>query len=271
MARSRGILIAGNWKMNHGPKDAEAFFATFRQGWEREDFASARGAIGGGLRLALFAPMLSLERAVRASRDLPIAIGAQNVHWEKSGAFTGEVSGPMCQEIGVKWALVGHSERRQHFGETDETARRRAESLLGQDFRVVLCIGETRAERESGETRAVLERQLVGALPQAGRGAARYLDGRLILAYEPVWAIGTGLNATPAQAQEAHAQIRRLLGERFGREATDATPILYGGSVTPENVDSLLECPDVDGALVGGASVKPDSFLKLVAAGGRAV
>jgi len=216
-------------------------------------------------------PFLSLERALAAAKggNFPVAVAAQNVHWEKSGAFTGEVSGTMVREIGIQSCLVGHSERRQYFGETDETARKRTESLLEQGFEVILCVGETRAEREAGKTEDVVTRQLDAALPSEGQGAARFLDGRLIIAYEPVWAIGTGLTATPEQAQEAHRVIRSLLRKRFGDPASDLTPILYGGSVTPQNADSLLSSPDIDGALVGGASLKPESFLALVGAGSR--
>jgi triosephosphate isomerase len=264
-------LIAGNWKMNHTAAETAAFFGRLAELWSKAPLeAEARSSLKkGSLGALLFPPMLSLAAAVEHAEGAPFAIevGAQNVHWEKKGAFTGEVSGPMIAELGLRWALVGHSERRQYFGETDETVRKRAESLLAQGFQVMMCIGETRAEREAGQTAAVLTRQLAGALPAAGQGAAAYLDGRLVIAYEPVWAIGTGLTATPAQAQEAHALVRGLLRERFGAEAADITPLLYGGSVTPENVDSLLACPDVDGALVGGASLKPEGFLALVAGG----
>jgi triosephosphate isomerase len=217
--------------------------------------------------------MLSLGTALTASAraGFPIAIGAQNVHWEKKGAFTGEVSGPMVLELGLKWALVGHSERRQYFNETNETARKRTESLLEQGFHVVLCVGETRAEREAGKTSEVVSRQLNAVLVESAKGACAYLNGTLLIAYEPVWAIGTGLTATPEQAEEAHQMIRKLLWDRFGMECAGRTPILYGGSVTPENVDSLLACANIDGALVGGASVKPESFAALLAAGARAL
>jgi triosephosphate isomerase len=271
---TRGVLIAGNWKMNHTRAETEAFFAAIGS---QSDKALGSGGVAalksGKLQSAVFPPMLSLERAAAAAKSapFPFAVGAQNVHWEKKGAFTGEISGPMLAELGLTWALTGHSERRQYFGETDETVRKRTESLLGQKIRVILCIGETRAERESGQTEAVITRQLAGALPESTKGAAAYLDGRLVIAYEPVWAIGTGLTATPAQAEEAHAQIRALLRKRFGADAAEKTQLLYGGSVTPENVAELLACPNVDGALVGGASLKPDGFLALLAAGAKTV
>jgi len=149
----------------------------------------------------------------------------------------------MLREIELSWALVGHSERRQYFGETDETVRKRAESLLNQGFRVILCIGETRAEREAAQTTQVLTRQLDQALVGAHDGAAAFLDGRLVLAYEPVWAIGTGLTASPEQAEEAHQTLRKLLWDRFGMDASARTPILYGGSATPENIDSSWRAP----------------------------
>jgi triosephosphate isomerase len=262
MKKPRGILIAGNWKMNHGQKATEEFFQLLKPSKHSAELKS------GQLRACIFPPMTSLEHASRAAKKAPfaVAVGAQNLHWEKSGAFTGEISGAMAQELGANWALVGHSERRQYFGETDETARKRTESLLTQGFTVILCIGETRTEREQGQTHVVLSRQLDGAL-----SAATPLQGKLILAYEPVWAIGTGLTATPAQAEEAHQFIRKHLWDRFGMEASGRTPLLYGGSVNTENVDTLLACPNIDGALVGGASLKPDGFLALIEAGGRAL
>lgn len=275
MHKTRGVLIAGNWKMNHGIAETSKFFADFGEALESLSPKAKKDLQGSQLMAAIFPPMLSLVRALFESHELaktqniPIAIGAQNVHWEKSGAFTGEISGPQAHESGIRWALTGHSERRQFFGETDETVRKRTESLLEQGFRVILCIGETRSEREAGQTQAVIERQLQGAIPAPGAGAAKYLDGRLIIAYEPVWAIGTGLTATPEQAQEAHATIRALLFSRFGADAAVRTSVLYGGSVTPENVVSLLKGDDVDGALVGGASLKPLGFCKLLEGGAQ--
>jgi triosephosphate isomerase len=268
----RGILIAGNWKMNGTRAETEKFFSELNSHPDRALQGPALLELRSGrLQAVLIPPMLSLERALPLAKQAPfkVELAAQNAHWEKKGAFTGEISGPMLTELGLSWVLVGHSERRQYFGETDETVRKRAESLLAQGLRVILCIGETRAEREAGQTQAVLTRQLAGALPEAGKGAAAFLDGRLVLAYEPVWAIGTGLTATPEQAEEAHDFLRSRLNQAYGAEAAQRTQLLYGGSVTAENVDSLLRCPNVDGALVGGASLKPDSFLALLASGGR--
>lgn len=272
--KSRGVLIAGNWKMNHGLQETSGFFAELRQLAEAGLKPADRRLLEQGtLLVSVIPPMTSLERAVAEAgkAGFPVQVAAQNVHWEKSGAFTGEISGPMARELGIGWALVGHSERRQFFGETDETARKRSESLLSQGFRVILCVGETRAEREAGKTADVLKRQLSGALPEPGKGAAAFLDGRLVLAYEPVWAIGTGLTATPQQAEEAHQLIRKELWDRFGLEASGRTQLLYGGSVNKENADQLLACPNVDGLLVGGASLKPDGFLALVQAGARSL
>lgn len=265
MNKPRGVLIAGNWKMNHGPSEAEKFFQTLRIG-------EAQAALKrGSLRACVIPPAVSLEKSISCVSKLsyPITVAAQNAHWEKKGAFTGELSGPLLQEIGISWALIGHSERRQFFGETDETVRKRSESLLTQGLQIILCVGETREQREKGETPSVLTRQIRGAMPEAGKGSAAFLNGQLILAYEPVWAIGTGLTASPAQAEEAHQILRKLLWDDFGMEASARTPILYGGSVTPENIDSLLECANVDGALVGGASLKPESYAALVEAGAR--
>ena len=218
-------LIAGNWKMFKGPAETLAFFDRF----EAPD----------GIDVVLCPPFVSLEAAV--GEEWPIY--AQSVHWAADGAFTGEVSAEMLVEIGVLGALVGHSERRQWFGETDDTVQRRAEAALAAGLGVIACVGETEAEREAGETEAVLRRQ-VAAIPR---------DNRLVIAYEPVWAIGTGKTATPEIAQDAHALIKSL----------HETRVLYGGSVKPENAVELLSQPAVDGALVGGASLDPDSFAEI--------
>lgn len=275
--KTRGVLIAGNWKMNRGPREAEEFFAQVGPLFEGKLSAASREKLRSGeLRTCVAPPFLSLERALSAAARVsgrPIDVAAQNAHWEKSGAFTGEVSGGMLKELGIGTVIIGHSERRQFFGETDETCRKRTVSLLGQGFRVILCIGETRAERESNQTAAVLTRQLTGVFlpPSEKGGASEYLDGRLVIAYEPVWAIGTGLTASPQQAEEAHQIVRKFLWDQFGMTAAGRTPVLYGGSVTPENVDVLLACANVDGALVGGASLKPESFTALVEGGGKAL
>jgi triosephosphate isomerase len=223
------MLIAGNWKMFKGPAETLAFFERF----EAPD----------GVDVVFCPPFVSLAAAVETGRR----IYAQNVHWEAQGAYTGEVSPQMLLELGVAGAIVGHSERRQHFGETDETVARRARAALEAGLGVIACVGETLEQRESGDTELVLKIQVEALAFAAGT------HERLVLAYEPVWAIGTGKTATPEQAAEAHGFIRGVLDR----------PILYGGSVKPENAAELLSQPGVDGALVGGASLEPDSFAAI--------
>jgi triosephosphate isomerase len=249
MNPNRPVILAGNWKMNHGPDASRAFFKTFLP------VPKTRA------RARIYPSYLSLETALSHGTPAGVEIGAQNFHYEKSGAFTGEVSGPMLSEIGIHQVLIGHSERRQYFGETDESVLRRVESALSQGFEVLLCIGETLQERNLGKTEAVLEEQLKRiCASEACKGA---FGSKLHLAYEPVWAIGTGVTATPEQAQRAHAFIRNFLHTRAGEAAAGSTALLYGGSVTPANFKELLSCPDIDGGLVGGASLKPDSFQAL--------
>lgn len=253
--------------MNEGPRETEVYFSQLKRAWpEFLDEGALDLLKSGKLRACLIPPHLSLVTAKSGSAQVgfPLEIAAQNAHWEKKGAFTGETSGLMLKEIGVSWVLVGHSERRQFFGETDETARKRAESLLEQGFTVIFCIGEHRAEREAGKTNEVLAYQLKSLISGSGSEIAGYLKGQLILAYEPVWAIGTGLSASPQQVQETHQAIRKFLELNVGKSVSESTSILYGGSVTPENAKAIFACPDVDGVLVGGASLKPESFLSLL-------
>jgi triosephosphate isomerase len=233
------MLVAGNWKMFKGPTEAAAFC---------EALASRLAGLEA-IDVAVCPPSVSLPGAVQALRGSGIAVYAQNVHWATEGAFTGEISTPMLVDAGVDGAVVGHSERRQYFGETDETVGRRAEAALAGGLRVIACVGELEEERERGETEDVLRRQLSALSPHE----------RLVVAYEPVWAIGTGKTATPGQAQEAHAFVRSLVD----------VPVLYGGSVKPENALELLSQADVDGALVGGASLELDSFSAICEAASR--
>jgi triosephosphate isomerase len=226
------MLIAGNWKMFKGPAETAEFCLALR---ERE--------LPPGVDVVLCPPFVSLAVAVQLFAGTDIAVAAQNVHWDSEGAFTGEISAPMLRELGVYGAIVGHSERRQYFAETDETVAKRARAALAAGLWVIACVGETDAEREAGETEEVLRRQV----------AVLDADDQLVIAYEPVWAIGTGRTATPELAQEAHAVIKSVL---------DA-PVLYGGSVKPENAADLLAQPDVDGALVGGASLDVDSLVAI--------
>jgi triosephosphate isomerase (TIM) len=231
------VLIAGNWKMYKGPAETAAFCIALREHELPED-----------VDVVVCPPYVSLAIAVQLLAGTEIGVAAQSVHWEAEGAYTGEVSAAMLSELGVYGAIVGHSERRQYFGETDETVAQRARTALDAGLFVIACVGETGDEREAGETENVLRRQ-VTALGEA--------DENLVVAYEPVWAIGTGKTATPDMAQEAHAFIKSLLD----------VPVLYGGSVKPENADELLGRPDVDGALVGGASLDVDSFAAICLAG----
>jgi triosephosphate isomerase len=240
------MLIAGNWKMHKTAAETLEFCAALRPAIEGLE----------GVDVVVCPPYTSLDEAVRVLAGSGIEVFAQNAHWEREGAFTGEVSAPMLAEIGVVGSLVAHSERRQLFAETDESAARRIAGVLDAGLRVIACVGETEQEREAGETEAVLHRQV-----EAIRGAVEDDDvGRLTIAYEPVWAIGTGRTATPQQAEEAHALIRSLF----------ALPVLYGGSVKPDNAAELLSQPDVDGALVGGASLEVESLAAICEAGAAA-
>ena len=250
------ILLAGNWKMNFGPQETKAFFDSLAI--SKADFEAKPH-----VTLRLFVPYLSLSTALSIvkQKQLPIQIGAQNIHFEKSGAFTGEISASMLKEIGIEQALVGHSERRQYFGETNESVLKRTVGALEQGMEVLVCIGETLTERNQNQTELVLETQLKPLLQNQVCQAA--FGSKLQIAYEPVWAIGTGVTATPAQAESAHAFIRQQLTQALGPESSQKTLILYGGSVTPANFKELLGCPNINGGLVGGASLKPDSWTQL--------
>ena len=226
------MLVAGNWKMYKGPAET----AEFCLGLREQDL--------DGVDVVVCPPFVSLAVAVQVLAGTEIAVGAQNVHWESEGAFTGEISPPMLRELGVYGAIVGHSERRQYFGETDETVGRRTRAALAAGLFVIACVGETEAERERGETEDVLRRQL----------AHLEADDNLVIAYEPVWAIGTGKTATPEIADAAHAFVKSIID----------VPVLYGGSVKPENAAELMtHGGHVDGALVGGASLDPESFTAI--------
>jgi len=244
----RTPVMAGNWKM----------YKTARQA--AETIRSLAEAVKGvrGVEVVICPPFTALSAAVDAAKGSPVAIGAQDCYWETEGAFTGEVAVPMIADLGCSHCIVGHSERRQFFGETDATVDKKVEAVLAHGLTCIACVGETLQEREAGQTFAVLERQV-------RNGVARHLASpRLIVAYEPVWAIGTGKTATPAQAQEAHAFIRQVAAQASSAAAAQAVRILYGGSVKPDNVAQLMAQPDVDGGLVGGASLDAASFAKIV-------
>ena len=241
--------VAANWKMHKTVAETEAFLAELLP--KLPD---------GGPEVVVCPPYPSLARAVELCGDR-VAVAAQNMHEEPSGAFTGEVSVPMLVEIGVGAVVLGHSERREHFGESDEALARKLPAALDAGLQPILCVGENEGQRDAGETEAVLTRQLEADL--AGLGDDRL--GGLVVAYEPIWAIGTGRTATPEQAQETIAVIRAWIAARSS-EAGDAVRILYGGSVKPDNAAELISKPDVDGALVGGASLEPSDFLAIVEA-----
>ncbi|MBI5135990.1 MAG: triose-phosphate isomerase [Nitrospirae bacterium] len=252
MHPGRVPVMAGNWKMHKGIHDTGGFVR------ELAAQLKERGPIATQV---IVAPVFtSLSVAQQAAWGSPIRVAAQNCHWEAAGAFTGEVAAAMLQEIGIGHVILGHSERRQHFGETDATVAGRTQAALAAGLVPIVCVGEVLAERQAGATEAVLARQLGGAL---GGLSAGQVAG-LIIAYEPVWAIGTGQVATSAQAQAAHAFIRHWLDGRFGPGTAAATRILYGGSAKPDNVAELLDCPDVDGCLIGGASLREESFMAMV-------
>lgn len=243
-------FIAGNWKMNKTVGEAVDLVRQLK--------ASISGL--EGVEVAVAPPFTALYAVGKELEGSSIRLAAQNLFWEEKGAYTGEVSPPMLKELGCQYAILGHSERRQFFGETDETVNRKMKAALGQDLKVIFCIGETLKEREGGKTFSVIERQITGGLKDIGKEEMK----RIVVAYEPVWAIGTGKTATPEQAEEVHRFIREKLEKLYSRGIAEEVRIQYGGSVTPENVKGLMNQKNIDGALVGGASLKSDTFSKIV-------
>jgi triosephosphate isomerase len=213
-----------------------------------------------GVEIVVAPPFTAIHAVAEALRTANVGVAAQDLFWEKEGAFTGEVSGPMIKEAGGEYVIIGHSERRRMFGETDATVKRRVVAAIEADLTPIVCLGETLEERESGQTLAVLDRQVSDGL----NGLTPERIGELVVAYEPVWAIGTGRNATAAQAQEAHAHIRMRIADQYGAAAAERCHVIYGGSVKPDNIADLISQPDVDGALVGGASLDVESFGQIV-------
>ncbi len=253
----RSKLLAANWKMNFTANEARAMVAALRAQLDPEASALAKD------RQVLIAPPSVLIPAVsQALAGSSILLGAQDMHFEDKGAFTGEVSAPMLKPFGVTHVILGHSERRHIFGESDETINKKVLAALRHRLVPVLCVGETLMQHDAGDALEVVVEQLENGLDGV---AGEDLD-RVVIAYEPVWAIGTGKNATPEQAGTIHGAMREIIEERWGREAAVRARIIYGGSVTPENVDSLVCKPDIDGALVGGASLRADSFARIVRA-----
>jgi triosephosphate isomerase len=247
---SRTPFIAANWKMHKTVLEAVAFIKEFRN--MAKDVHD--------VEIVVAPPFTALRPAADAAHASSIGIAGQNLHWERQGAFTGEVSAGMLKEAGAEYVIIGHSERRQLFGETDETVNRKLAAAVAAQLTPIVCIGETLAQRDGNETLAVLDRQIKQGLD----GLTADQISALVIAYEPVWAIGTGRNATPAQAGEAHAHIRSRLRQWFGGNAADQCHIIYGGSVKPENVRELAALDEVDGALVGGASLDVRGFFEIV-------
>ncbi len=246
----RKKLIAANWKMYKTPEQTALFFAHFLPLVANYDRAE----------IVVCPPFVDLHTAIEAAEGSNIAVGAQNVHWEKEGAFTGEISAPMLTALNVTHVIIGHSERRQYFNETDDTVNRRLELALEFGLTPIVCVGEVLEEREAGLTEDVLRRQCMRAF----NGISARKAAKLVIAYEPVWAIGTGKTATPQMAADAHAVIRHEVGKTFGDEFAQNVRILYGGSVKPDNATALMSESEIDGALVGGASLDPDSFTRIV-------
>jgi triosephosphate isomerase len=246
----RHPFIAGNWKMFKTVHDTVVYVKEFRiLVKDIED-----------VEIVIAPPFMAVHAAAEAARNSNIGVAAQNLHWERDGAFTGEISGPMIKEAGAEYVIIGHSERRTLFGETDQSVNRKIGAAIAAGLVPIVCIGETLAEREAGETLSVLDRQIKTGFD----GITGEQVGALVIAYEPVWAIGTGRTATAGQAQEAHAHIRQRLRQWFGAPAADECHVIYGGSVKPDNTKDLIAQPDVDGALVGGASLDIKSFFEIV-------
>lgn len=251
MANTRRPFIAGNWKMHKSVSEAVALAKELRP----------LVSMVKGVRIGVAPPMTAVHAVCKALDGSNVETGGQNLHWEKQGAFTGEVSGDMLKEAGCGFVIVGHSERRQFFGETETTVAKRTVAALAAGLTPIVCVGESLAERDGGRTLNVVEAQVKGGLG----GLSKEQLGKLVIAYEPVWAIGTGRTATSLQAQEVHAAIRGFLRQLCG-EIADGIVIQYGGSVKADNAAELMAQPDVDGALVGGASLTADSFAKIVKA-----
>jgi triosephosphate isomerase (TIM) len=246
----RHPFIAGNWKMFKTVHEAVVYIKEFRS--LVKDISD--------VEIVVAPTFTAIHASAEAARNTPVGIAAQDLHWEREGAFTGEVSGPMIKEAGAEYVIIGHSERRTLFGETDQTVNRKVGAAIAAGLVPIVCIGETLDQRERAETLSVLDRQIKAGFD----GITGEQVGALVIAYEPVWAIGTGRTATAEQAQEAHGHIRQRLRQWFGAVAADECHVIYGGSVKPDNMPALIAQPDVDGALVGGASLDIKSFFEIV-------
>lgn len=249
-ATTRTPVLAGNWKMYKTMAETVVYLNEFKILTQYAE----------GCEIVIAPPFPALAAAAEAVQGSRVRIAAQNLHWEKEGAFTGEVSAPMLRAAGCSDVIIGHSERRQYFGETDETVNRRVRAALEGGLRPIVCVGETLAEREAGQTTDVLLRQVDGALASLTPESA----SPIIVAYEPVWAIGTGRTATPEIAEEAHQTLRDRVRKNLGAETAERLRILYGGSVKPANIQGLMACPNIDGGLVGGASLEPALMAAII-------
>lgn len=250
MNSQRKPLLAGNWKMNTNLQEAIQLVTDLKK---LVNDVNDRDIL-------VCPPFTAIAPVSDVLRDSVIMVGGQNLHWEEKGAYTGEVSAQMLKSVGATYVIIGHSERRQYFCETDETVNKKINAALKHHLLPIVCVGETLQERETNVTFKVIEKQIRDGLKQPATDNPKLIT----IAYEPVWAIGTGKTATPEQAEEVHAFIRKLIAELFGKETADQMRILYGGSMTPDNVKALMSQPDIDGGLIGGASLKPDSFAKIV-------
>lgn len=253
----RPFLIAGNWKMNQTAAETASYFS---------ELSSKLSEAPRGVHLLLCPSYTSLTAAVKSAAGIKgMHIGAQNMHAEDGGAFTGEITAAMVQETGASYVILGHSERREYYNETDETVNKKTLKALEAGLTPVVCVGEVLDERKAGTHFEVVKKQVHAAVQGISTGHA----DKLVIAYEPVWAIGTGETASPEQAQEMHAFIRKELTQAFSAEAAESILILYGGSMKPANAEELLSCKDVDGGLIGGASLKPDSYYQMIEAAGK--
>ena len=248
--RYRKTIIAGNWKMNMTASDTKKFADDIKAIMPRAKWCD----------VVVCVPFVNIPAALKAFKDLRISVGAQNMFYEKSGAYTGEVSADMLKDLGVKYVIIGHSERRQYFAETDQTVNKRALAALNAGLKVIICVGESLQQREEGVTEELVRMQTKIAL----RDVTAEQMANVVIAYEPIWAIGTGKTATADQAEEVCAQIRKVIGEVYGEAVAEATTIQYGGSMNAKNCEELLSKKDVDGGLIGGASLKAPDFAVIV-------
>ena len=248
--RYRKTIIAGNWKMNKTASETKKFAEELKAIMPRAKWCD----------VVVCVPAVNIPTAIKAFKDVRVSVGAENVFYEKSGAFTGEVSADMLKDLGVKYVIIGHSERRQYFGETDFTVNKKVLAALETGLHPIICVGESLEQRELGITMELIALQIKSALAGVSADKLR----KCVIAYEPIWAIGTGKTATADQAQEVCAAIRKVVGELYGEDAAKALTVQYGGSMNPKNAEELLSKPDVDGGLIGGASLKADQFAVIV-------